>query len=1106
MTDFQQNKSLKSIEKDDLLCRITSTICNSLELDETLTKIVAELRLYLATDRLVIYKFNSDNSGQVISESINDSRLPSLLGLNFPADDIPTHAREMFIKSRVRSVVNVETGEIGKSPVHETETGEIVSEDISYCPVDPCHVEYLTAMGVKSSMITPIFHQQQLWGLLVAHHSESYSVSQQQLKVMQMVVNQLSVAIAQDSLLTQARNQAKREAIVNNISTLLHSLKDIPLQTALQKVVAAFEGCGGRICIRNPAFNNLNSTFGTFTECLETGDELIQVYIYGQQPIIPKTAKYTFIEQHSVWKEYYKSGNYNVWGISDINQIPSLRNLQFAFENTKIRSILMIPLQYHHQLLGYLSIFREEIDTEILWAGQFDADERQTYPRKSFEVWKESKTAQVRQWNKEEIKLAEKLAKQFATAIHQYDLYQQLQTFNHKLEIKVKQRTEALQQAAKQRKVLFEVVSKIRESLDLEIIFNTTTQQVCQGLQADRVAVYRFNLDWSGEFVAEFVNGDWIKLVDSQVKKVWIDTYLQETQGGRYRFNENTVVDDIYEAGYADCHIELLKQFQAKAYAVAPIFKGEKLWGLLAVYQNSAPRNWKVLETKLLSQTAAQFGVAIHQAELLNQTKQQAISLEKASQQQRLLFNLVSKMRKSLDLDTIFQITTKELRWILNTDRVGIYRFDIDSEYNYGKLIAENISSSASSALAVKIQDKCFGENYVNKYRYGRVSVVTDVRNAGLKDCHVATLEKFQVKANIVAPVMNGEQLWGLLCIHQCDKPRDWKSSEIQFVTQVAIQLSVALQQADFLAQSKLQTEEIATTLKNLRKAQAQLIQSEKMSSLGQLVAGIAHEINNPVNFIYGNINHIHQYTQDLLGILELYQQTCSADNCEINEQAEEIDLEFLVDDLPKMLSSMKLGASRIREIVLSLRNFSRLDEADLKPVDIHEGIESTLLILKYRLKPKPDSPGIEVIKQYGNLPKIGCYVGQFNQVLMNVLSNAIDALEEGVRNSFWEVEIDNKADNNQSAIPKIRISTEVNQENNRVVIRIADNGLGMTEEVMKRMFDPFFTTKPVGKGTGLGLSISYQVIVDKHNGIFNCKSLPNKGTEFSIEIPIKQS
>ncbi len=1092
---LSQEKSLpKNIEQDDLLYRVTNCIRYSLELTETFTRIITEVRFFLAIDRVMIYKFHPDGSGKVVAESINDDILPSLLGLNFPADDIPAHAREMFVKSRGCSVVNVETREIGKSSIYETETGEMVSEQISYRTVDPCHAKYLTAMGVKSSIVIPIFHQEQLWGLLVSHHSHKYSVSEQKLKVMQMVVAQLSVAITQNTLLTQARSQGKREVIVNNITTVLHSLPDIPLVRALEKTVAAFDGCGGRICIKNKAFKS-------FTECLES-DGNLQVYTYGKQPIIPDLAKYSLMEQYSIWEEYYKSINYDVWGISDIHQIPGLQNLQDAFQTSKIRSMLMIPLQYHQQLLGYLSIFREEVDTETLWAGQFDSEKRQIYPRNSFEVWRESKIAQARHWSKEEIELAAQLGKQFSTAIYQYELYEQLQSFNNNLETQVKQRTDELQQAAKQRKILFEVVTKIRESLDLDVIFKTATQQVCQWLEADRVAVYRFNPDWSGEFIAEFVNQGWVKLVDSDIKKVWKDTYLEETQGGRYRFNESTAVDDIYKAGYDDCHIELLEQFQAKAYVITPIFKGKKLWGLLATYQNSTSRHWKTSEIKFLCQTATQFGVALQQAELLTQTKQQAISLEQVNKQQNLLFELVAKMRKSLDLDTIFQITTKELRRILNTDRVMVYRFDVDSEYNYGEVIAEDIVPRISSALEVKIKDSCFGENYATKYRYGRVSTITDIYNAGLKDCYFAILDKFQVKANIIAPVMKGEELWGLLFVHQCDKPRNWKTSEIKFVTQVAIQLSVALEQAELLSQSRLQTEQIEQALNNFKNAQTQLIQSEKMSSLGQLVAGIAHEINNPINFIYGNINHIHQYTEDLLGLLELYQQDCNINHCEINERAEEIDLEFLVDDLPKMLSSMQIGASRIREIVLSLRNFSRLDEADLKVVDIHEGIDSTLLILQYRLKAKSNSPAIEVIKEYGNLPKVGCYPGQLNQVFMNLLSNAIDALEERMSKTFYELETENY----QFPNPQIRISTQIKEDNNGFVIRITDNGLGMTEEVMKHMFDPFFTTKVVGKGTGLGLSISYQIIVDKHGGMFKCNSQRGKGTEFLIEIPIKQN
>lgn len=277
------------------------------------------------------------------------------------------------------------------------------------------------------------------------------------------------------------------------------------------------------------------------------------------------------------------------------------------------------------------------------------------------------------------------------------------------------------------------------------------------------------------------------------------------------------------------------------------------------------------------------------------------------------------------------------------------------------------------------------------------------------------------------------------------------------------------------------------------------------MSSLGQLVAGIAHEINNPVNFIHGNITHASNYAQDLLHLVELYQQHYPQPVAEIAEEIEAIDLEFLCQDLPKLLASMKIGTDRIRQIVLSLRNFSRLDEAEMKAVDIHEGIDSTLLLLQHRLKAKPDHPEIQVIKEYSNLPLVDCYPGQLNQVFMNLLANAIDALEEGrLRGQGGQTSISAFFPDQQSQTPTIRIRTEIKDD--VVLVCIADNGIGMTEDVRQKIFDPFFTTKPVGKGTGMGLSISYKIIVEKHQGKIKCISAPGQGTEFIVAIPQQQS
>ena len=286
---------------------------------------------------------------------------------------------------------------------------------------------------------------------------------------------------------------------------------------------------------------------------------------------------------------------------------------------------------------------------------------------------------------------------------------------------------------------------------------------------------------------------------------------------------------------------------------------------------------------------------------------------------------------------------------------------------------------------------------------------------------------------------------------------------------------------------NKNQMQQLEEALKKLKQNQIYLIQTEKMSALGQMVAGVAHEINNPVSFVYGNINYAREYIQDLLRLLQLYQQEYPNPHPSITKEIEEIELDFLREDLPKLLDSMLLGADRITQIVNSLRNFSRLDEAEFKAVDIHKGIDSTLVILANKLKSKKQKTDIEVIKEYQDLPLVECYPNQLNQVFMNIMSNAIDALEESEKENL-----------------QIRIATQIEQ-NDTVIISISDNALGMNQETIENIFNPFFTTKPVGKGTGLGLSISYQIITEKHKGMISCTSTIGEGTEFLITIPIQQ-
>ncbi|MDZ8028149.1 MAG: ATP-binding protein [Nostoc sp. DedQUE11] len=464
--------------------------------------------------------------------------------------------------------------------------------------------------------------------------------------------------------------------------------------------------------------------------------------------------------------------------------------------------------------------------------------------------------------------------------------------------------------------------------------------------------------------------------------------------------------------------------------------------------------------------------------------------------------DISTQLTTSLDRRQIAQLVLQEMSQLIESSAGMILLLSSDAAdfeiiAEFGVFFKENQQEPGKGIIGSIVQS-------------GRAELVNDVQ------ADSRLWKEKNVKALICVPLRAKERVIGAIAIGT-DKTDSYRAEHLKLVSIFASQTAIAIEKALLYEQStqaaieaKAQTQKLQQALQDLQLAQTKLIQSEKMSSLGQLIAGVAHEINNPVNFICGNLKYVAEYAKDLLHLLQDYQKFLPVAPPDLQSELDSIDLEFIMQDLPKLLDSMKLGSDRIVEIVQSLKNFSRHDEAQIKAVNIHDGIDGTLMILRHRLKASAHRPAIEIVKEYAKLPLIECYPGQLNQVFMNILANAIDALEEAMGNGEWRKHESELTHNLQittqhSPTPQITIRTQA-LDNGWVVIRIADNGPGMKESLIQRIYDPFFTTKEIGKGTGLGMAISRQIVVDRHGGILKCRSQLGEGTEFWIQIPMNYS
>ncbi|MEG3877060.1 PAS domain S-box protein [Microcoleus sp. herbarium7] len=647
---------------------------------------------------------------------------------------------------------------------------------------------------------------------------------------------------------------------------------------------------------------------------------------------------------------------------------------------------------------------------------------------------------------------------------------------------------------AEQEALLNQLASNIRASLDLDTILATTVNQIRELLQLDRCLFIWYQADasppvWDVRYEAK--NPDLRSLLGLY------PTDATGSHAARIANLEIIRIDD-FDTVTDPVERDFFRSIGFNSLLNIPIQTPSGQIGLICCGGGPSQRRWRDEEVELLMAVGTQLAIALNQSELYEKSRLAAAEAKTAAMQQKLLNQLASQIRASLDLDTVLATTVRQIREFLQVDRCMFIWYLPDAAPPAWDVVHEAKNDDLFSLLGYFPAD--ITGTLPQKIASLEVYQIDDITTVS-DDLEREFLLQLGYKSVLDLPIKSAGGLTGVVGCVSCSEMRRWTKEEVELIGAIGAQLSIAISQSELYTQSvdsariaQEQAKKLEVALAELQQAQTQLVQSEKMSSLGQMVAGIAHEINNPVSFIFGNLTYTEEYTASLMKLLQMYRDEYPEPTPAIREEIDALELDFLLDDLPKMLSSMQVGATRIRDIVRSLRNFSRLDESEMKNVNIHEGIDSTLMILEHRLKAQPVSaagteyhrPAIQVVKEYGQLPLVECYAGLLNQVFMNIIANAIDVLQEPLENPGV-----------------IRIRTEV--EGNFAAVRIADNGAGITDKVKQRIFDPFFTTKPIGSGTGMGLAISHSIVVEKHKGEIKCLSAVGKGSEFILKVPIKR-